>query len=154
VPEPLHPAIVHFPIALAVFVPVAALAAAASIRAGWLPARAWWGVATLQILLVGSAYAAVETGEAQAERVAALVGEEAVHEHEEAGERLFLLAGLVMIPAASGLLPGAGGSLARWATVAASGLVLWAGVMVGASGGELVYRRGAANVYLEANDER
>lgn len=153
-PDPLHPAVVHFPIALAVLSPVVALAVAVSIRAGWLPRRAWWGVAVFQVLLVGSAYAAVETGEEQEERVSPVVGEEVLHEHEEAGERLLWLAAFALIPATSGLLPGSGGSLGRWATVAVSGLVVWGAVAVGASGGELVYRHGAANAYLEADDAR
>ncbi len=51
-PDPLHPAIVHLPIALSVFMPLFALVAAVVIRRGALPARAWGGVALLALALV------------------------------------------------------------------------------------------------------
>ena len=34
IPEPLHPAVVHFPIVIAIFLPLVALAALAYIRRG------------------------------------------------------------------------------------------------------------------------
>jgi hypothetical protein len=40
-PEPLHPAIVHFPIALASLLPVAVLLAILALRTGFLPVRLW-----------------------------------------------------------------------------------------------------------------
>ena len=46
-PDPLHPAVVHLPIALAVLVPLGALAALLAIWKGFLPARSWWGVVLL-----------------------------------------------------------------------------------------------------------
>jgi len=45
IPSPLHPAVVHLPIALAVLVPAFAVAALWAIRRGARPLRAW-GVAT------------------------------------------------------------------------------------------------------------
>ena len=46
-PDPLHPAVVHLPIALAVLLPLLSLASLLAIRTGWLPQRAWSGVVLL-----------------------------------------------------------------------------------------------------------
>ena len=54
-PDPLHPAVVHLPIALAVLVPLLAAGGLLAIRSGFLPARAWLAVALVQALLAGSA---------------------------------------------------------------------------------------------------
>jgi hypothetical protein len=60
-PDPLHPAVVHLPIALAVLMPLLAAAWIAAIAKGFLPARAWLAVVVLQVLLGASAWLAVET---------------------------------------------------------------------------------------------
>ena len=52
-PDPLHPAVVHFPIALAALVPLLAVLAIVAIRRRFLPPHSWWLVVLLQALLVG-----------------------------------------------------------------------------------------------------
>ena len=47
IPDPLHPAVVHLPIALAVLIPVLAAAFVLAIATGRLPARAWLRGVTL-----------------------------------------------------------------------------------------------------------
>lgn len=153
-PEPLHPAIVHFPIALAVLVPLLALLAAIAIRAGWLPARLWLAVVLLQGLLVGSAWVAIETGENEEERVERAVSERRIEVHEEAAERFLGLAGVAWAITALGLLGGSLGTAGRVASIAAAAAVLVAGVSVGHSGGELVYRHGAAQAYVQKAAKR
>jgi len=148
-PEPLHPAVVHLPVAFAVLAPFAALAALVAIRAGWLPARAWIAIVALQALLAGSAWVAVETGEEQEERVERVVEKRIIHEHEEAAERFLALAVVTFVVSAAGLLRGTGGTVGRIATIALGAIVLAGAVSTGHSGGELVYRHGAANAYLE-----
>src|SRR5690606_12941441 len=103
-PEPLHPAMVHFPVAFAALAPFAALAALVAIRAGWLPARAWIAIVALQALLAGSAWLAIETGEEQEDRVEQVVPKRFIHEHEEAGERFLALAVVAFVVSATGLL--------------------------------------------------
>ena len=149
-PDPLHPAVVHLPIALAVLVPLLATIWIFLISRGFLAASQWGAIATLQVLLVGSAWAALETGEAEEERVERVVAERHIETHEEAAERFLLFSGLAALPIGAGLLAGRTGRIGRVVgTIAAFG-VLAAGVQVGHSGGELVYRHGAANAYATA----
>jgi uncharacterized membrane protein len=149
IPNPLHPAIVHFPIALAVLLPALAFAALVAIRAGWVPARTWVAVVVLQFALVGFAWFAMETGEDQEEKVEKVVAERHIEEHEEAAERLFYIAIAAALVSAAGLLQGSRGQAARAATLVAGLAVLAASVAVGHSGGELVYKHGAASAYTE-----
>jgi uncharacterized membrane protein len=65
-PEPLHPALVHLPVALALIAPLVALGVRLAIRFAKLPAHAWLGVALLQALFAGPAW--------QAARVLTAVG--------------------------------------------------------------------------------
>lgn len=115
-PDPLHPAIVHLPIALAMLVPLFAGLGLVVIQRGWLPVRVWAVVVLLQVLLVGSAFVALETGEDQEERVERFVAEDPIESHEDAAKRFLAVAGVGLVAVAAGLLPerrGAGG--ASWA---------------------------------------
>ncbi|MEO8624314.1 MAG: hypothetical protein ABI625_24750, partial [bacterium] len=68
-PEPLHPAVVHLPIALTLLLLPFAVGALWAIRRGATPLRAWGIAAALSALLTFSSWVAVETGEQTAERV-------------------------------------------------------------------------------------
>lgn len=146
-PDPLHPAVVHLPLALAVLLPFFALLALWAIRRGVTTSTAWAVPLALALILTGSAWVALQTGEADEERVEAVVSGAAIHDHEEAAEQFVLLAGVVTLLAMVGLAGGALGSAARILTTAGTLLILAAGVQVGARGGELVYEHGAALVY-------
>lgn len=149
-PEPLHPAVVHFPIVLSVLLPLIALGALWAIRRGAEPRWTWAVPVAFSALLLVSAWFAMETGEAEEDRVEAVVSEEALHEHEEAAERFLVFSGVLLLVSTGGFAGGALGRAGRLLTTAgAAGLVLL-GAQVGAAGGELVYRHGAANAYLEA----
>jgi uncharacterized membrane protein len=150
-PDPLHPALVHFPIAFAVLLPLAAVAALVALRRGASHLGAWSLVVALSGLLTVSAWLAVQTGEAQEEVVEEVVPESAIHGHEEAGERFLWLsvAGLLVITL--GLATGRAGRVGRTAGTAMAVVLLIAGVRVGDTGGELVYEHGAANAYLDGS---
>ena len=148
VPDPLHPALVHLPIALAVLVPGFALLGILSIRRGLLPARTWAVVLLLQALLVLSGWLALETGEDQEERVERVVAERHIEAHEEAAERFQWIALATLAACVAGLLPARRGEVARLAALALAALGLVAGVSVGHSGGALVYEHGAAAAYV------
>ena len=148
VPDPLHPAVVHLPLALAVLIPLLALAAAFVVQRGWLPTRGWAAIVLLQALLVGTTWLALESGEGEEDRVERIVAERHIESHEEAAERFLALGVAGLIVAASGLLAGRAGAIQRVATVVLSLIVLASAFAVGRSGGELVYTHGAANAYL------
>ena len=146
-PDPLHPIIVHFPVVLAVIIPLVAVAALWAIRSGARPVRAWGVTTAVAAALALSAWIAVETGEDQEEKVEDVVGETRLKAHAEAGQTLlFTSAGLLAV-IALGLMPGKVGRTARVAgavgALAATGIAF----QVGRSGGDLVYRYNAASAY-------
>lgn len=146
-PEPLHPAVVHFPLVLATFLPLIAIGALIAIRRGASPVRAWAFPLVIAAALSASAFLAVRTGEAEEERVEAVVSESVLHDHEEAAERFLVLSGALVLLAGFGVLRGNVGSAARLlATIGSIGLFA-AGIQVGAAGGDLVYRHNAASAY-------
>jgi uncharacterized membrane protein len=140
---------VHFPIVLALFVPALALILTLGIRTGRFSPRAWGSVALLHVLLVGSAWVALETGEQEEEHAERVVAESLIEGHEEAAQRFALLAALGLPLAAAGLLRGSLGDWARPLATAASAAALAAVVLTGHSGGELVYRHGAAQAHVQ-----
>jgi len=148
-PNPLHPAVVHFPMALAVMLPISAAIAVWAIRRGATPLKAWAIPFLFAAALTGSSWVALETGEAQEERVEDVVGRGPIHEHEEAAERFLVLSGIVMLVAAGGLVGGTIGTASRLVASLGSIAVLAAGIQVGAAGGDLVYKHGAGQAYMD-----
>jgi len=141
-PDPLHPAIVHFPIVLLLLGAPLALASL-FLRKWHLP------LLTAAVLTLGAAGAMVATwtGEEEAEVAGELSGggENTLDAHEEWGERArnagLVAAVLAIISAALGRRPVAGralGAAAALAAVAAAFSVAQAGHY----GGEVVYKHG------------
>ena len=149
-PSPLHPALVHFPIALMVLLPVVALIGLVAIYRGYPARRSWAVVVAFQGLLVLSAVVALKTGEQEEDRVEKVVAESLIGEHEEAAEAFLWAAALVLVVAAAGLLDGTAGSLGRIVGGAGTLVVLALGVQLGSTGGDLVYRHGAALAYVSS----
>jgi len=150
-PEPLHPALVHFPIVLVFLSPIAAAIALWAIRSGRLAGRAWLGVVVLQVAVLTSGWFAMEAGEDEEERVERVVAEKWIEEHEEAAERFLTIAGITLAVAVAGLLGSSLGAVARGLTVAFALASVVLVATVGHSGGELVYRHGAAQAYTQAD---
>jgi uncharacterized membrane protein len=148
-PDPLHPALVHFPIVFTVLLPLVILGALWMARRN--PARRTWVAPVIAAAaLSASAWLAVQTGESQEERVESAVAEAPLETHEEAASRFLLLSLGVLGVTAAGLAGGGLGKLARGAALAGSLGLAVAGYQVGRSGGELVYRHGAAAAYADA----
>jgi uncharacterized membrane protein len=146
-PDPLHPAVVHFPIVLMFLLPLAGLVAFWQIRRGANTLRAWAFPLSVAAALAASSWLAVETGESQGEQVEEAVAEAPLESHEERAEQfLGLSAGLVLLTAA-GLVRGRAGTVLRLTAVAGALGLVAVGAQVGHSGGELVYRYGAASVH-------
>ncbi len=150
-PDPLHPAVVHFPIVLAFLAPFVILAAM-WIRSRGKATRTWWPVVLVLGALAASSFVAVKTGEREEERVEEVVAHDQMEEHEEQAELFFwvvlaVFATTIAVP----LVPGP--SVRRYveagvlaATVA---IAVWT-VAIGHSGGMLVYEHGAASAYTDA----
>lgn len=148
-----HPKLVHLPIALAMIMPLLTLSLTLAWWRRWLPARAWVLAVGLQALLVGSGFAALRSGEAEEDRVEALVPEAALEAHEESAEA-FVGASAVAFVLMLGVLPLTRrrlGLVAASAAMVASLAVLGLGYQTGQAGGELVYRYGAAQGHVIAN---
>lgn len=153
-PDPLHPAIVHFPIVLVFLLPIFAIGAIWAIRRGSAPGRTWAVPVALSVALAASAWVAVQTGESQEDRVENIVPDAAMDAHEDAAELFLTLSGVLVLIVGAGLVPGAVGRSARIAGAAgALGLVVM-GARVGHTGGELVYTHDAASAYARPNPER
>jgi uncharacterized membrane protein len=148
--SPLHPAVVHIPIALAILMPVLSLGLLVAWWKQWLPGRVWFVAVALQGVLVLGTFAAAQTGEQEEDRVEeVLANEDLLEEHEEMGEMMVWATtatfGLMLAPL---LLPGDRRRrlAAVVATVATVGVTV-VGLYVGKAGGELVYEHGAADAY-------
>jgi len=148
-PDPLHPLIVHFPIALVILLPMFAAGALWVIRRGTSARRAWSLPVAIAAALAFSSWVAVQTGEQQEDRVERVVGDRPLHSHEEAAELFLILSGGMVLLAAAGLAPGKLGAGARVAATVGSFALIGAGVRVGQSGGDLVYKHGAASAYTQ-----
>ena len=147
-PTPLHPAIVHLPIALMMLVPFFAFGALVAIARGGKVLRNWGITAALLAALSLSAFVSLETGEDQEDKVEAVVPEQAFETHEEAAQAFFVMSLAVLGIAGVGLLNGRAGTAARYVAAAGTLALVVAGYNVGHSGGKLVYQYGAASAYI------
>ena len=146
-PEPLHPAVVHFPIVLGIVLPILAAVTLWRMHDG-ARLRTWGVVVLVAVLTWVSAFVAGRTGEQEEERVeAVLVSEDPLHEHEEAAEMFLLVSGIVAGVALLGFAPGLVGRSARLLALAGGALGLAAVARTGLLGGELAYQHGAAAAY-------
>jgi uncharacterized membrane protein len=150
---PLHPAVVHLPLALAGVLPLVFLALLWAIRSQRLPARSWTlGVALQGALLVG-AIAALATGNSEEDRVEHTVAEARIDAHARAAQVFSGASAVVLVAALVALatrrhrgrfaLAGAG-------TVLLSLAALGLAVRAGHQGGKLVYE-GQASVRTSAS---
>jgi uncharacterized membrane protein len=148
-PDPLHPALVHFPLALAVLIPLFVIGAIVAMRRGVAARRAWSLVVALMVLLTASSFLAVKTGEDDEEAVEEVVDHDFIHEHEEKAELFRNLTLLTLVLGAAGLATGKIGGFSRGAATGMSFVLAGLAWGVGESGGDLVYEHGAANAYIE-----
>jgi uncharacterized membrane protein len=149
---PFHPAVVHVPLGIALAIPFVALHALAGARRARVLDRArWLPVVLLQAIALAGGLAALRMGEAEEETARKVVARAAIHEHHERGEVFVWLTGLSLEAGATALVLTAE-RMRTGAAVVSLLLALLAAVgtyYVGSSGGELVYRDGAARAYAE-----
>jgi hypothetical protein len=145
---PLHAAIVHVPLGMAVVVPWIGLAVAVAIARGAIDKRGWGIVLALQAVVVIGGFAAMNTGEAEEEAVERVVDERWIEEHEHRAEPFVWSAGLTLALAAAVLVLGPQrATLGAGLAVVGMFVTLALAYRVGKSGGELVYKHGAASAY-------
>ena len=143
IPDPLHPAVVHFPIVLILLGAVAAIVAAIW-RGGHLPRFA----ALLLVLGAFGAWVAVETGESSGGLLesGSPQMETLVDAHQTWAKRTFAVAIVAALAAVASALAGRWPRLARGVAVVAAIVAAAAAYAVyetGHRGGALVYRHGA-----------
>ena len=114
---------------------------------GTQPRRAWGVPLALAAALLLSAWAAVQTGEAQEERVERVVADQPLDTHEDAADLFITATIVVFFVMAGGLLPGLAGKSARVLGALGTFALVGGGVWAGHSGGQLVYQHGAASAY-------
>ena len=154
IPNPLHPAVVHLPVAIAVLVPIVAVGALIFIKRGTGPRVAWGLMVGSLFALLLSGWVALQTGEQQEERVEDVVGDAPIHTHEEAADLFMLTTGVVLAIGLAGFAPGRVGRAGRWAATLGTAAILGTGWNVGHTGGMLVYRDGAASAYASDGEVR
>ncbi len=145
---PLHPQLVHFPLALSFITPLLAIVVMVMMQKKKWPAMVWAMVVGLQVLTTVSGYVAMELGEDDEDVVERVVGEKALHEHEEKAEMFvaFSVAATAVSVAAFWIKP----TLQLYLMLAALAVMIGQGIFAvcaGHSGGELVYIHKAANAY-------
>lgn len=141
---PLHPALVHIPLGLAIAMPFVAIALAVAVWKAALPRRALAIVVGLQLLLAATAVAAGQTGDAAEETAERVAPESAIHTHEEAGERVIWSSFVVLaLSAAAAFVPTRRVPLLAALTAAGTLVVAGFAVDAGRKGGTLVFRYGA-----------
>lgn len=151
---PLHPALVHVPLGLAVVLPIIALAVTFLLWRGLLSPRSFALVVLLQALTVGAGFAALRTGEADEHRFKGA----AVEAHEEAATRFMIAAGGSLALGIAGLFLLRRERALRWiaaGTTAATAVVAALAISTGHAGGKLVYGSdGVAAAAQGGNDHR
>lgn len=146
-PNPLHPAVVHFPIAFAYLLPLVALAALWQIRRSGNARAAWIPVAVLMVFTLAAGIVAVRSGEDTEDPVEEIVAERLIHEHEERAETFMFIAWGALVLLAAGFLRGRLGAVGRGLFILATLLLALQVTLTGKLGGELVYKHGAASAY-------
>ncbi len=147
---PLHPAIVHLPLALTFILPILILVFAWAIRAGKMSKELWLVMIGLQILVTGSGYLALETGETDEEKVSAVVGKKIIHEHEESAE-IFVGTTVIALVASVAVwfLQPAFQDKARFIVALVSLLPIFFAWQTGHLGGEIVYKHGGGSAHAD-----
>lgn len=137
---PLHPIIIHFPIAIGCLLPLLMILNSLAIRKWQWPVRTWWMVVFLQGLFFLSALVAVETGEWDEEngRSPLVSGLEV---HEEWGEKVPVAAGIMLALTLTPFFLPKKRNLLMIVTILGSIIVVGLLIQTGHTGGMLVHSK-------------
>lgn len=149
---PLHPALVHIPLGLSVIMPFLVGLMWFLTHKNWLPKKSWLIIIALQATIFGSGILAMETGEQDEEVVERVVSEEIIKDHEEMAETFVKISGVLTLLLLSLIAaPKKYENLAKAGSLLAVTLNLLLAANVGHSGGELIYKHGAASAHVSNN---
>jgi uncharacterized membrane protein len=147
---PLHPMIVHFPLALSAVMPILMIVFLWLMKKNLMAPKCWLIIIGLQLFTTVSAYIALESGEEVEDKVEKVVDKKLIHTHEEKAEIftgvsvlalvLSIVAYVVKKELQTGIILGLIG-------ISMTGAIL--GFNTGKAGGELVYEHGAAGVFAD-----
>ena len=154
--EPIHPKIVHFPIALSMILPLLGGILTLAWWRGWLPRRVWLIVMILHGALTISAFVAMQTGETDERTAKNAVSIDLIRAHESSAE-LFLWStvGALFLALIATVAEKEQEAL-RFAigTVLFASLSLYLAIDVGHQGGQLVYKHGAARAFINTQSDQ
>lgn len=145
---PLHPVMVHFPVALSFILPILILVFAFMIKSQKMSHQAWLVIIGLQIVTTITGYVALDSGEKEEHAVEKVLDKKHIHHHEESAE-IFVGSTVLalVISIAAFFLRKPIQFYLQLGTCLIALISCYLVYETGNSGGELVYRYGAANAY-------
>lgn len=147
---PLHPMMVHFPMAITFILPILVLVFAFMIKMNKMSAKSWLVIIGLQLAVVVSGYVALETGENEEVAVGKVLSKDLIHEHEEAAEIFVGSTVIALALSVAAFFLRKELSFSVKLGVACIGLIsCYLAYRTGLLGGELVYKHGAAAAYSD-----
>lgn len=145
---PLHPMIVHFPVAMTFILPFLVIVFAYMIKINKMTPKGWLIIVGLQLAVVITGYISLETGETEEHTVEKVVSKDLIHDHEEAAEIFVGSTVLALVLSIGVFFIRKEFQLPIKLGIALIGLVsCYLAYKTGALGGELVYKHGAASAY-------
>lgn len=147
---PLHPMIVHFPMALTFIMPILIIVFAYMIKINKMTPKGWLVIVGLQLAVVVSGYVSLETGETEEHTVEKVLSKDLIHDHEEAAEIFVGSTVLALVLSIGVFFIRKEFQLPIKLGIAVVGLVsCYLAYKTGSLGGELVYKHGAASAYVK-----
>ncbi len=145
---PLHPMIVHFPVALTFILPILIIVFAYMIKNNKMIPKGWLVIVGLQLMVVVTGYVSLETGETEEHTVEKVVSKDLIHEHEEAAEIFVGSTVLALVLSIGVFFIRKEFQFPIKMGISIVGLIsCFLAYKTGSLGGELVYKHGAASAY-------
>ena len=147
---PFHPVIVHLPIALTIILPVLILVFAFLIKSNKMSTQAWLVIIGLQLATTVTGYIALESGEDEEALVQKVVDKKLIHHHEESAEIFVGSTVLALVLSVAVFFLRKELQFPIHLVVCLVSLIsCYLVYETGGTGGELVYRHGAAGAYVK-----